>query len=101
MKTVKKLSLLSLLLVSSCQDIHSQPVRELCILNSQDLFCQDPRKGDADAEQQYNVEFADALGYLCVTQATYDDYYQYGVDKVKELKLCENELSRLKAMCRQ
>ena len=102
MKTARRLLLLSLLLaISSCQDYHAPPVRELCIINAHDVLCQDPRKGNTEEEQQYTVEFTEAVGYLCTTQETYNDYFQWGNDKIKELRLCENEVSRLKAMCRQ
>lgn len=102
MKIARRLLLLSSLLVlSSCQDVYAPPVRELCIINSHDLACQDPRKGKTEAEQQYDVELSEAVGYLCVTQETYTDYFEYGQDVVTELKQCNNEVSRLKAMCRQ
>ena len=61
----------------------------------------DTRKGNTPEEQNYAVDFVDAIGYLCTTADTYNDYTQWGITKVKELKKCENEVSRLKAMRRK
>lgn len=75
----------SLLLGASSCDRYRPPKVERCMLNSDALFCVDPRL----EEREYDRSYSESLGYLCTSPADYGRLDSYCADIRKRLIKCE------------